>query len=898
MLPLRRSAMRHRLPLRLCTASLCLLWAAGCADLRVLDKDVCGNGVVEEDEDCDGEESCGKAGTAHACRFTCSTALAQGCPEGRGFGCGVDGVCRAPRGGAGDLVPELAVLDARTTLTVLDVFTGDLNADGCSELITTTRRGMGIAAFASQEPGLCPAFNQDLPGRQRPPDPGVLNIRPSPFLVDLTNDGRPDLLRARDAAFDTGLFVYAPSDQPAVSPLLQPTYRMKQSGGRPLRVRKDGRDRLLLLVEETPGAPAVPALFEAPDQKPRLFMAPSVKLDSLVLLGAADLWGKPDGTPDNCDEVVMGIRGEGNEKDRLSVFSLCGPGMSLGPVVSVELDSGARLRDRAASLAIVDADMDQILDIVVNASDKNLHVAYGTGKSGFRSVTDPNAPPSSTTGVLTLPDPMLQMQLTNQNVAFVAGGFNGSAEPAFVPLPCPPSDKFTTPACAFIAGSCEAAVDDLDGDGLLDIVSSDEQQPGLTVRRGGGAPFHETFLDTQCPPHFLATGDFDDDGVKDIAFFDQRVTLTTKGEVNKPVATLNVAYGKPLAAPEPAVESGIYEDPVGLSSARFLDSLPADQLLAVRQLPEAELARVGVALVGGEGDRLLSAPFYIPDGSMQSNSGFVRVEVDAAAPGRFGNTEPADSPFGVVAVMRDPEDSGGDAARALHRFEPHSSGTGIKDLGKTKLECNNCVLLAMPLDGAGDAVDEVVVFNEKHAYIYTVTAEDFELRRDFATTQLYDSVNASKKPEAYVPRPLVTDIDGDGYLDIALSAADGSVAVFWGKGGGQFDEEELVPAPQCGSGAPCARNAITLLNVDDDDAREIVVIGPEKLEIHDALSPGQHKLGPSLTFAGAEKVLPQLEGTDFVSAYAADFDGDGVGDLALVPNSSIRIILRGVPRLK
>ena len=66
---------------------------------------LCGNGVVDPDEDCehfDGEDgTCAPAGSPHECHFICSQAAgsaAVACPTDLGYGCGVDGLCRQPSG--------------------------------------------------------------------------------------------------------------------------------------------------------------------------------------------------------------------------------------------------------------------------------------------------------------------------------------------------------------------------------------------------------------------------------------------------------------------------------------------------------------------------------------------------------------------------------------------------------------------------------------------------------------------------------------------------------------------------------------------------------------------------------------------------------------------------------
>ncbi len=131
--------MRAHVPL------LCLL--AACADLDVVEPDVCGNNVVEAPrEDCDlvvdpalGEDlTCGAPGFFGACRYLCGGGAV--CPAG--WGCFEDRICRPPSGSfdfddepvhvlraddfvvanfLGDATTELAVrLDGELTILSLD----------------------------------------------------------------------------------------------------------------------------------------------------------------------------------------------------------------------------------------------------------------------------------------------------------------------------------------------------------------------------------------------------------------------------------------------------------------------------------------------------------------------------------------------------------------------------------------------------------------------------------------------------------------------------------------------------------------------------------------------------------------------------------------------------------
>jgi hypothetical protein len=102
-----------------------LALCAACASLPDYTANVCGNGVVEPGEDCDGQATC------KDCSWTCDTG---NCPGD--FYCGVDHVCRAPSG---------AFPANEASEFVFPVFggvAGDVNSDGIPDVV-----GVSSASF-------------------------------------------------------------------------------------------------------------------------------------------------------------------------------------------------------------------------------------------------------------------------------------------------------------------------------------------------------------------------------------------------------------------------------------------------------------------------------------------------------------------------------------------------------------------------------------------------------------------------------------------------------------------------------------------------------------------------------------------------------------------------------
>src|SRR5580692_102062 len=164
---------------RAAALSTAVLAFGACANLSLIQDNVCGNGVVEPDngEDCDDphDASCGKPGTVEACRYTCDGKTGAGCPPAGGYGCGVDGICRAPQ-----TTPGFEPLLTQGAATTVDLIAGDTNGDRCAELVYTTVHGAVDTALASNSPGFCAASEQVLASHPLPP-----SVAPyaAPFLV-------------------------------------------------------------------------------------------------------------------------------------------------------------------------------------------------------------------------------------------------------------------------------------------------------------------------------------------------------------------------------------------------------------------------------------------------------------------------------------------------------------------------------------------------------------------------------------------------------------------------------------------------------------------------------------------------------------------------------------------
>ena len=126
-------------------ALLLLALVGGCTDFPAIDRNVCGNGIVEPGEDCDAEDA-----TCVACAITCGTTA---CPDGSA--CGVDQLCHASGG-------QLSKPRAIDSVSINDFRLTDVDQDGFDDFVglsTTSlviRRGDSAASLLDHQSFVTP----------------------------------------------------------------------------------------------------------------------------------------------------------------------------------------------------------------------------------------------------------------------------------------------------------------------------------------------------------------------------------------------------------------------------------------------------------------------------------------------------------------------------------------------------------------------------------------------------------------------------------------------------------------------------------------------------------------------------------------------------------------------
>lgn len=866
---------------------------AGCSSLEFLETNRCGNLVVERaaGEDCDGESGCQAPGTPHECRFTCEMDPTK-CPSNRGYQCGADGVCRRPAG-------EFIRLTEHTTVTARDMLAGDMNADGCAEIIIAASRSTELTAFTSQKTDLCVAAEQvlstsrlDTSGASLPP-PEMMDLSPSDGVAQLS------LILPTHSLYGDGLSVYFTNGAPTVSPILFPRFPRPGSSIRTLPVKLRGADAVLLL-EQVPGAAAsdVSLIFDPRDPPQTFPGAFAGNVGDIAAIIAADVdvdYGNLPGPESRCDEIILGRYGQ----PQLELFELCEGANMYGfskmsnAVVTLK---GTSMRDRSAAIAAADENGDQCIDLIANAKDKSLHIAYGLCDGRFHSLPPgPMLPPVPDQMAEILNDPTTTDAGQDDRI-FVALEYDDKHPGIdYVAMPCPPFTPFNSPTCAPAVGGCQAIVADIDADGDDDIVATEGQSVDVTVfRQMGGGSFHVSFLSTSCPPQYLGVGDFDHDGVNDIAYFDQ----TSKGP-GQNVTSLSIAYGNAFASPDAPLASGRFDEARGLAPAQLGPPDSGTQIALARTYGVGMTgSALGVVEVGSE--RAVNGPFYISNNAMGTQT-LDLLTLMAYTPGQFSQNESGATNTALAVVTQQPSGMASSTIPALWLVDPNESAESFRAISpgtSADIPCvPNCMLAALP--SASGGLDRLLLLGDKVAVIYSAGTsgfqEDTRFNTDYVFLPLLDFGNPSKN----APRPIVGDINGDGMTDVLVRASSGlngsagELVAFYGQADGSFNAQTILQGPDCGGSSVCGNFAAAQINVDTDPTLEMAVVGPGVLTFFD-VDESTHAL---IEMSSGVKISipPPAVSTDYTALAAADIDADGVSDLILMSTSNFYTVLRGRP---
>lgn len=878
-----------------------LVIAAGCTNLEFLEPNSCGNLVVESEagEDCDGADGCNAPGSANACRYTCESG-STGCPTNLGFQCGADFICRRPSG-------QFSIGRTTTTETARDLIVGDVNADGCAEVVVTAVRSTTVTAFASDRSKSCVASAQTL--RSNRPEPGRTPPTPLPLLQDLIpgdDSKKQSLISGGTSIFGDGLSLHFANETPTLFPVLFPRAERPATSMRPVTAKLLGSDALVVLEQRSDSKTDI--VIQSSAQKgPQVFMdALAAKVDDIAAIAIGDFYSPPGATKP-CDEIVIGRRGS----KTLDIYQLCTAAGDYqfvpGPIPSVMLHEQYKIRQKNARILAVDVNGDNKLDLASNCfhdEDFVPCVAYGLGDGRFHSVPMPLPPggmPDEKTS--TLLDDGAKMAAA-ENMIFVAVEKDANHPGVeFYNPPCPPFDEeFTSPTCGPVTGDCEAVVVDIDNDGDQDLVVSEGQGVDLAIHRQSGGIFNVTFLETACPPHHLGAGDFDADGISDVAFFDQ-----AKNAFNENETSLSVVYGNAFAAPNDPVPSGNFSDATGLSPFQAGPMNGGTLIAVTRKVANGEnKSALGIIEIGNE--RAVAGPWYLKSGDV-TTSEFDSLWIVGLTVGTFSpNSSTLDS--GVVTLGQDqdkvPQLWLATPKENAELLDAHSTGASAT------IPCLTGCLVAAVKTAAG-TTDHLFMIGDTSAVVYKPGESGFTEETVLAKlNHTFSPLLSTTPPPRDNVRPFVADVDHDGFTDVLVLATNGALVGFFGDSTNKFTEVELLKAPNCWQMEGCGNYAAAMLNVDGDAEFELLIAGPELPGISNKQPIGAYEVvgtGANRTLESLEAITILDEGktkaedlisadSDYVNMGAGDIDGDGVTDLVFMPSSNYFTILRGVPGLE
>ncbi|MBW2525309.1 MAG: VCBS repeat-containing protein [Deltaproteobacteria bacterium] len=967
-----------------------LAYSASCADLKEIEAGVCGNHAVEPEhgEDCDGKSevgACGAPGTAGACRFVCSNEDADlSCPPDQGYGCGSDGICRLHTG-------SFAVADELgDTGFAPELATGDFDGDGRADLVAVAS-GAVSAFYFDDKAALEQSVSLARP--QVPPSasPTIAALTPdSTSDLALTEESAMVVLRGRSkrelapAAYSS-IVLHGATSLRGVMFNAMPG--LEVPGGSP----SHQGDEILMIWDGTHQDHGEGTFIEQPDPDTSEFFEMQFvgeRWADQLSIATGDLNREADSP---CEELVAARAYDADVRVISTCVARAGVGWGWNqqvagadgdwslkePALKVELPGEwvADYRDQdglADAIRVVDVDGDGHLDLLVAVEplfglpedaleplgvEPEAYVAYGNGTGEFSSPTcrDFGCGTDNTFG------PLLLEGLDVVPYPLAAGDLNGDG-PADLVLDGKvllsreglDAGEVTYDEQPFGASWSTALVVDLNRDSLPDLIAASASTDEILYYRGAGnGAFSPFAVALEGAPRGLTVGDYDGDGLLDLAFAEDDVFSGGDGEQTD---ALSISFGNAHGAPTAAVRMGDLASIEWLISGN-LPALPFDDglddlIVASRSASAAnETSSPSLAVLTGSPLRQLVAPFrFVGDGRDDE------VALDLAA-GEFTKDSNAHTDLAALTLRRggvqecpwSPKTMQVDQRASLWRLPltgeailspGTASSVPLEQPEGTQLLWQYGLLTAVDLDGSSP--DEVVVLGPRRVpgdprlrgffgvlgsddqgqtwqprrpggadSAYQLTEQAFfrlngrGCEPPSASGQPADSVGGSQ-PEATLvdSQLLVADLDGvpgDEILVLGFDPGSPNPDALAGA-------SSLVVLPNDGSGSIDARGTMTIalldnallrsfavLNADGDAALEIALLTDTSIIIADLLldpsgSPPAGRLDEVRTVP-----LPPGSLSGFDRLVSGDFDGDGLADLALSRRTDVGVvIMRGL----
>ncbi len=849
--------------------------AIGCANLGDIPTQVCGNHIVEADEDCETTTEpgthCGAPNESGACRYTCGeTGIA--CPAS--YGCGIDGVCRRLANRSGDK-PVFQPLSGPVPSLAFALSAGDFDGDGRADLIGRGRRSIELIGLVSdnaltQKSALAANAIGGIP---------AIGVFPASAA-----DERP---RSDLAAVRPGGFVSVWRGETDGS--LSSTFYSAFSSPGPFRITTGE-----VLPESAASAAhhgdEVLSVTSATDPPTLSYVDPTAGLASRVLL-ASRTWKPEDLAPLRtgrldeslpCDHVVIGVTSPGNNGS-VAVFPLCRrvgknkvepnePGGAQIAPSTITLPAGSSVGKRG--LFVIDVDHDGHLDVVIDGTTSTM-IAYGFGDGTFHSA--PGAKPA-TPDFAAAPLAGMDCGKLNKQRAFpLAMGqlTKGDNVVDFVTDQGICYRTATEQTLLDLGRVTDAVIGDVNGNGIDDVVATTPTAVEVLSSTGS---FGNRFTYPASNPKNLAIGDFDGDLLMDAAFQE-----TGDGTAD----TLSVMFGRPFSGPEsPIVVGTVAQTEQIVAGAINPFGGDVDDLTDLGVISMTDATHHRVAFIRGSTDRQLEAPFSVGKVSSLTQSRHSYAEAVAAGPFLPGGhdslavvAQSLENGHGQLWLVPVGNDAQVDETE-MKVTEDFAIGTDPGPISKEGFGFQWPLSRLVPVNLDGSPEAELVIVAPSDSA--TVPAQMWVVK--VASDGGPHFVAGAQYPlgSSQPRRPLnilAADFNRDGKADVAVIVERDTTTealLFWGKGDGTFDLGPTVPRV----------SAATVANIRGEERLVVAQRG--------GLAPVTFEGGSPTIMDPLVSLINESRPDAIV---AADVDGDGVTDIAVAENNHVTVYL-GVPELR
>ncbi|MRG96587.1 FG-GAP repeat domain-containing protein [Polyangium spumosum] len=889
-------------------ASVALLSLANCLNLPDIDKNVCGNRVIEDEagEDCDGnpvpdagvdgDVDAGEDGAVVSrnrcgamCRWVCNVSDDPDvrCPDG--FGCGIDGICHK-RGGLS--LPALSIGGGG----VRRLLGGDFDGDGRHDAVALGDSSLDILFFETN--GL---IDRTLT---------VPNDRRLPAIGDLDADGASDLvLNLGDAL---GVLTgqgnrtlkprsYHSGDVDGDTRQVVPLGRIKNETTLLALISEDGQTTLDTIVI---GANNTPVSTKVGGVQPEKWAG---ELTGAVAVSVNTKSGS------ECPVVAFEV-----ESFASVILLSCGESGKLAEdpkEITIPFPPG---NSPWAGAFFADADADGDDDLLVgtvdNGGNRYLRFLQNNGSGTFTEAADPPAVvvESGNCGGRVLADKPLAVGDLDGN-----GALDVVDERGVLYNPYQVQESYTKSCIdASEVSWSRAVIGDFNGNGLPDILAAREGQTLLDVwSRVEGGELNTFTVPVEEFVGELAVGDFDGDSVDDAVFSYKPPTPPDTMKDKPPPHELLVLFGRPLAVPDAPLSLGEFQDLEHIAAGRVKgeNALGApdllDDLVVLSTSPMS--GRKPLTIIEGNVGRRLLAPLTIkeppsplpPTAKMPTQIAVSRFGREAceAPEGPRSSSEPTHATATIVA--------GTLSEIWLAGCRRDGSSERVLD----SLATNGSMLIA-PVN-VSPVHDALGLFlggsNGSGSHGLRMVTRD--PNTGFEASSPPDVIPEKlilPSPDPFDAPSLVVDVDGDGRRDVVLLSDTQSqndenrprsaIVIYWNDGEGDTLDEDrrtLIGFPDAllkedddtsvDSNASQEIQGIAdfaFLNLDDDAALELAVLTRRGLYLLDMGNDGGRKFPlpsgePFDAFPGGQALL------------AIDANSDGIEDLLVAEGPKLLLYL-------